>query len=297
MSDDYRGLAVFVAVADAGSFSAAGRRLKISTSVVSHHISKLESKLGVPLFFRSTRSLSMTSEGQQIVDAARRMVRAGDEAFDLLADHSEQPVGALRVTLPAFGTGSGIHEAIWAFAKAHPLVALSIISSDRPVDLVKEGYDLAIRLGVLADSTLKNRRIGTFHRVLVASPAFLKNAPDIKSPPDLVAQDFISFAMTSDVLTLYQDSEQITVPMENFRVEVDSVTAGKAAALEGLGVMSLPLNEIEKELESGALVEVMPNWKLAALGIFAVWPDSGPQKKLTRRMIDFLVARQDSFQL
>lgn len=295
MSDDYRGLAVFVAVADAGSFSAAGRRLKISTSVVSHHISKLENKLGVPLFFRSTRSLSMTSEGQQIIDAARRMVQAGDEAFDLLTDHSEQPVGALRVTLPAFGTGSGIHEAIWAFAKAHPLVALSIISSDRPVDLVKEGYDLAIRLGVLADSTLKNRRIGTFHRKLVASPAYLQSHPQTEAPQDLVAKDFISLAMTSDVTTLNQGNEQVSVPMENFRIEVDSVTAGKAAVLAGLGVMSLPLNEIEGELQSGSLVEVMPDWKLAAMGIFAVWPDSGPQKNLTRRMIDFLVERQDSF--
>lgn len=126
MSDNYRGLAVFVAVHNAGSFSAAGRRLKLSTSVVSHHISKLEERLGVALFFRSTRSLSLTSEGARILEAAQRMVSAGDEALDALSDHSEQPVGALRLTLPAFGLNSAIHQAIWNFAKLHPMVALSI---------------------------------------------------------------------------------------------------------------------------------------------------------------------------
>ena len=173
MIEDYRGLAVFVAVVDAGSFSAAARRLKLSTSVVSHHVSKLEAKLGTPLFFRSTRSLSLTGEGHQILDAARRMVNAGEEAIDALADHIDQPVGALRITLPAFGDNSPVHKAIWQFAHNHPMVAISLHSSDYLADLVKDGFDLAIRLGTLSDSSLKNRRIGTFSRALVASPEYL----------------------------------------------------------------------------------------------------------------------------
>lgn len=106
MIESFRGLAIFVAVADAVNFSAAGRRMKLSTSVVSHHVSKLEAKLNVPLFFRSTRSLLLTSEGQQLLEAARRMVEAGEEALEALSDQSEQPVGALRLALPAFGTSS-----------------------------------------------------------------------------------------------------------------------------------------------------------------------------------------------
>lgn len=94
---------------------------------------------------------------------------------------------------------------------------------------------------------------------MVASTAYLQTRPDFKSPQDLVAQEFISLAQTSDVLTLTQGGEQISLPMENFPVEVDSVTAGKAAVLAGLGVISLPLNEIESELQAGALVEVMAN--------------------------------------
>lgn len=294
MSENYRGLAVFVAVADAGSFSGAGRRLKLSTSVVSHHVSKLEAKLGVPLFFRSTRSLSLTSEGQKTIAAARRMVEAAEEALDGLSDQSAQPVGTLKVTLPAFGTRGPVHKAVWNFAEAHPLVKLSLRSNDRPVDLIREGYDLAIRLGTLTDSALKNRRIGSFDRKLVASPAFLAARPAITGLEDLVACDFVSLAMVPDGLQLTRGGEDVTVTPGRMRLEVDSVVAGKAAVLAGLGFMNLPLSEIEDDLQSGALVEVLPDWQLPSKGIYAVWPDSGPQKKLTRRLIDFLSERQES---
>ena len=106
MIDDYRGLAVFVAVADAGSLTAAGKRLKLSTSVVSHHLSRLEHKLGVTLFFRSTRSMSLTPEGHQALNAARRMVAAGEEALAVAGAGSTEPVGNLRITMPAFGERS-----------------------------------------------------------------------------------------------------------------------------------------------------------------------------------------------
>ena len=289
MTDNYRGLAVFVAVHEAGSFSAAGRRLKLSTSVVSHHIAKLEAKLGVPLFFRSTRSLTLTSEGQKILDAARRMVAAGNEAFDALSDESEQPVGALRITMPAFGLNSDLHKSVLQFAKAHPMVAVSLHSSDRPVDLVREGYDLAIRLGSLSDSTLMNRRIGTFHRKIVAAPAYLNARAAITDLDMMMACDFVSLSMVPDTMTMRHNEEDVVVTLQNVRIEVDAVTAGRAAVLEGLGLMSLPLNEIDEDLAAGRLVEVLPDWKLPSMGIYAVWPDAGPQKKLTRRLLDYLV--------
>ncbi|MFK7753023.1 MAG: LysR family transcriptional regulator [Sedimentitalea sp.] len=288
MSDTYRGLAVFVAVAEAGSFSAAGRRLKLSTSVVSHHVSKLEARLDVPLFFRSTRSLSLTSEGRQILGSARRMVAAADEALDALSDHGSQPVGALRITLPAFGTSSPVHQAVWRFAHTYPMVALSVHSNDRPVDLVAQGYDLAIRLGTLTDSALKNRRIGVFHRKLVAAPKYLDRHPPIETLDALMASDFLALAMLRTSFTISRGGEDVTVAPHNIRLELDSVTTCKAATVAGLGVAHLPLDEIEPELQTGKLVEVLPDWSLPSFGIYAVWPDSGPQKKLTRRLIDFL---------
>ncbi len=291
MIEDYRGLAVFVAVADAGSLSAAGRRLKLSTSVISHHLSRLETKLGVTLFFRSTRSMSLTPEGQAALGPARRMVEAGEAALDALSQTSDQPVGALRITMPAFGERTHLRQSVWEFARQHPLVAISLHSSDKPADLVKEGFDLAIRLGVLADSSLKSRRIGDFARVLIASPDYLATRPPVRTIEDLAGCSFVALSMLPDRMTLEHQGRSVVFEPENFRIEVDSITAAKSAILAGLGVQHLPLGEVEAELASGELVRVLPQWNLPLLGIYAVWPDIGPQKNLTRRLIDFLVSR------
>lgn len=286
--DEYRSLAVFAAVHDAGSFSAAGRRLKLSTSVVSHHVSKLEAKVGASLFFRSTRSLSLTPEGEAILPAARAMVAAAKDAMDVLAATNDQLVGALRITLPAFGDRSPLNRSILQFAKEHPMVAVSIHNSDTQVDLVKEGFDLAIRLGVLRDSALKSKRIGTFSRKIVASPDYLAKRPPIKTLSDLQSCDFIAMAMLPDTITLTCKDEQVSFQPENTRLEVHSISSAKAAVLEGLGIQHLPNSEIDIEIAEGQLVEVLPHWSPPDLGMYAVWPDIGPQKQLTRKLIEFL---------
>ena len=294
MIDDYRSLAVFVAVADAGSLSAAGRRLKLSTSVISHHLSRLEAKLGVTLFFRSTRSLSLTPEGHAALPPARRMITAGEEAIDALSAGSSEPVGALRLTMPAWGEKMPLRQTLWAFAKAHPLIAISLHSSDAPVDLVKEGFDIAIRLGVLADSSLKSRRIGTFERVMVAAPDYLASRAPLKTIEDLAACDFVALTMLPDMQTLQCGGRAVSFQPENIRLEVDTIASAVSAVMAGLGVQHLPTGEITAELASGDLVQVLPDWRLPDLGIYAVWPDIGPQKALTRRLIDYFVARAAS---
>jgi DNA-binding transcriptional LysR family regulator len=286
--DEYRSLAVFAAVHDAGSFSAAGRRLKLSTSVVSHHVSKLETKLGASLFFRSTRSLSLTPEGAAILPAARAMVSAAKDALDALAETNDQLVGALRVTLPALGDRNPLNRTILRFAAAHPMVAVSIHNSDAQVDLVKEGFDLAIRLGVLRDSALKSKRIGTFGRKIVASPDYLAKRPPVKTLADLQRCEFISMAMLPDTITLVCNEEQVSFQPENVRLEVHSASAAKAAILEGLGIQHLPNSDVDTEIAEGRLIEVLPEWSPPDLGIYAVWPDIGPQKNLTRKLIEFL---------
>lgn len=288
MIDTFRNLAVFVAVADAGSFSGAGRALKLSTSVVSHHITRLEERLETPLFFRSTRSLTLTSEGERVLHSARRMVAAGEDAIDALADIGDQPVGALKISLPTFGDQSPIHRAIWGFAKAYPMVSMSIQSTDRQVDLVREGFDLAVRLGVLADSSLKSRRIGTFERRLVASPDAIERMGPMTSLETLAQAEFISYNMLPDKITLTNGREDVEIVPENIRIEVNSISAGREAALAGLGVLNLPENEILNDLATGTLVEVLPTWRLPTLGVFVVWPDTGAEKRLTKRLIDHL---------
>ncbi len=288
MIEDYRRLAIFVAVADAGSFSEAGRRLKLSTASISHHISKLENRLGVSLFFRSTRSLSLTQEGQAMLGAARRMTKAGDEALDAHADVSEQPVGALRVAMPVFGKDTPIYQKLWHFALSHPMVSISLRSSDAPFDLVKEGIDLAIRPGVLADSSLKSRRIADFRRVLVAAPNYLAERQPILTVKDLSMCEFIAVAALPDAITLISGEETVSIEPDNIRMEVDTIAAAISAVKAGLGMRPLPQMEIRSELEAGTLVQVLPDWHLPLLNIYAVWLENGPHKKLTRRLIDYL---------
>ncbi|RED18094.1 LysR family transcriptional regulator [Pontivivens insulae] len=288
MIDTYRNLAVFVAVADSGSFSAAARRLSLSTSVVSHHVTRLEERLETPLLFRSTRALTLTAEGERVLGSARRMVAAGEDAIDALADTSDQLVGSLKISLPAFGDQGPVHQAIWSFAKAHPLVAMSIHSTDRQVDLIRDGYDLAIRLGVLTDSALKAKRIAWFERKLVASPDALTRWGRIASLDDLSRGEFIHFSMVPQKFALTDGREEIIVTPERIRLEVSSISAGRQAALAGLGMLNLPASEIEADLATGRLVEVLPRWQPPTLGVYAVWPETGARKRLTQRLVEVL---------
>ncbi|MEM9317965.1 MAG: LysR family transcriptional regulator [Pseudomonadota bacterium] len=292
MIEDYRGLAVFVAVADAGSFSEAGRRLKLSTSVVSHHVSRLEAKLGVSLFFRSTRSLSLAPEGQAILADARRMVDAGETALAALAAANSQPAGSLRISLPAFGYSNSIHQAIWSFADEHPLVALSVNCSDAIADIVRGGFDLAIRLGVLPDSNLKCRRIKDFKRIMVAAPSYLAGRERIDGPEALQRCSFVAVSMLPSQLEFQRGADAFLYEPEKTRLEVDTIEAAKSAVIAGLGVRQLPVDEIQRELQSGELIHILPEWSLPIEGVYAVWPDIGPQKKLTRRLIDYLIEWQ-----
>ncbi len=289
MIDSYRGLAVFVAVAETGSFSAAGRRLKLSTSVVSHHLSRLETRMGTALFFRSTRAMSLTAEGEAALAPARRMIAAGEEALDAMGVDSDEPVGALHVTMPAWGERTRLHRRLWDFAHRYPMVAISLHSSDVQSDLIKGGFDLAIRLGKLADSGLKSRRIGSFTRVLVASPAYLASRGPVETFEDLATCDFIAISRLPDADTFKREGRSVPFKPEKVRLEVNTVGAAKSAIITGLGVRLLPLGEVDEEIVSGRLVRLLPEWDVPDKGVYAVWPDTHPEKALTRRLIDFFL--------
>ena len=289
MLNDYRAIAIFLAVAESGSFTKAGQALGLSTSVVSHNISKLETETGVSLFFRSPRSITITAAGKLILETAREMVDAGNRTIDKLNDQSGELSGSLRVTFPAFGDRTRLHKLIWEFSKKNSAVEISLSSTDRQVDIVKEGFDLAIRLGELRNSRLKCRRISDFTRTLVASPDYIATSGAILTIEDLKACSFVSISIVSSKITLTKGKNLIAFKPENVRIAVDSIAAAKCAILQGLGVQHLPSSEIEEELKSGDLVQILPKWTPPALGVYAVWCDTGHQKLLTRELIDYLV--------
>ena len=288
MTDDYRAIAIFVAVADQGGFTQAGKHLNLSTSVVSHHISRLEKSIGTALFFRSTRSISLTPDGARMIDAARRMVTARNEAIDAISDADLNSLGALNISMPAFGDTTNLHQRIWAFARRHDRLEIKLHHTDAMVDIIKEGFDVAIRLGRLSDSSLKRKRIGDFHRILVASPGYLRAVAEIKTPDDLQKCEMISFAMLPDGFVLEKGARSVNVAAKSTRIQINSISSVKSAIKAGLGIQRLPASEVQEDLEAGTLVRVLPDWDLPAEGVYAVWPDLQPLRNLTRSFIDFI---------
>lgn len=288
MIDDLRALAIFAQVAESGSFSAAGRNLRLSTSVVSHHVKSLEGRLGVTLLYRSTRSLSLTSEGKRLLVDAQRMVNAAQDGLNGLADVSAEPAGALRLSAPGFLVNSAHENMIWRFAHKYPNIAITMVGSDKNVNLIAEGFDLAIRLGDLADSALMTQKLGSFDRFLVASPSYLDSRPPITSPDDLRHCDFVLTEMLKSNFTLHRGTEEVSIHPENSRILVNSINATRTAVLAGLGLQRLPSQEVHKDIADGKLVHVLPEWSLPKLNIFAVWPASGPRNSLVRLLLDFL---------
>ena len=289
MIDNLRAIAIFATVAETGSFSAAGRQLRLATSGISQHVTKLEDRLGVTLFYRSTRSLSLTSDGKRLLEHALRMMAAAEDGLNSIADISQEPAGALTVTLPAFMAESTYEQAIWDFVSRHAAVAITIKYLDRNFDLVAEGIDLALRMGELPDSTLRSRRLGSFGRRLVCAPSYVAKVGKIKTPDDRRACDFVTMDGLIDQISLLKGDKVEAIHTNKGRVQVDSFVALRSAILAGLGVQRLPASVANSDLRSGALVELLPKWTIPELGIFAVWPDTSRRSSLTRLLIDHMV--------
>ena len=290
MIDDLRAMAIFVKVAEAGSFSAASRALNLSTSVVSHHIRALETRHGVVLLRRSTRALSLTDEGKQLLDPARRMVEAAGEGLGVIADRSTNPSGQLNITLPTFMTHGSVETTIWRFAEQNSAVSVNLKSTDKLVNLIAEGFDLAIRLGRVSDSSLQSVKIGAFERRLVAAPSYLEDMPPITGPKDLTRHFFVEMTILPIHFDLHREEKTMAVHPNLIKISADNVGTARSAVLAGLGLQRLPLSAIEDDLRSGALIHVLPDWSLPTLDIFAAWPAAGGPNRLIKLLLEELKA-------
>lgn len=220
-----------------------------------------------------------------MLDAARRMVAAGEEALETLSDAGGELSGEIRVTMPAFGDDTNLQQCIWDFLRVYSKVNMTIHKSDVAVDLVKEGFDLAIRFGEAAGQSMLSKRIGDFHRTLVAAPAYLETQPPIKTPDDLQRCDFIGFLMLPDGFTLLREKRRVNVEPVHKRITTNSIHCVKAALLAGLGVQRLVTSEVATHLADGSLVHVLPDWSLPVQGVYAAWPVNGPQKAITKQLV------------
>jgi DNA-binding transcriptional LysR family regulator len=290
MIDELRALAVFAKAVETGSFRAAAEALGLSPSVVSHHVAQLEARLGVALLYRSTRRLSLSHDGQALFEHAQTMLAAAERGFAAVASGAE-PAGRLTVTLPAFFAASGLTDALAAFAVAHPRVVLDLQFGDAKRDLIRDGLDLAIRIGALTDSTLKAKRLFEMPRCLVASPGLLARYAVPAQPAELADWDWVGFRPRPHRRLLSASSGETTTVAFTPRLTVDSVEALGRLAEAGAGLATPPRFLVDAALSDGRLVEVLPDWRVESLGVYAVWPPNAPREGLTRRLVDFLATR------
>ena len=288
MIDELRAMVVFAKTVETGSFRAAARALGVSPSVVSHHLTHLEARLGVALLYRSTRSLSLTPGGQTLIEHARIMLAAAENGLNAIAQRSAEPAGSLSLTLPAFLARSPLIDGIAAFARAHPKVSLALDFSDVRQDLIGEGIDLAIRIGPLADSGLKSKRLFAIDRCLIASPALVASRSAAQTPGDLIDWPWIGVRMRANQRTLTNAAgEQRRVDFDP-AIVVNSIDAARQLALAGIGLATPPTFLVDEDLRQGRLLEPLPGWRVSSLGAYAVWPANTTRASLTYRLIGFL---------
>ena len=292
MVDHLRSLAVFAKVVDCGSFRAAARGLALSPSVVSHHIGELERHLSLPLLYRSTRRLALTPDGQKLVTAAREMVEAAARGLDAVSGQSESPTGTLRVTAPAFLTETTFCRDLAAFSKLLPKVQLMMSFTELPRELLRDGFDLALRIGKLDDSTHKTRKLAEMRRLLVCTPGYRKARHAPKTARDLRTWDIIQLSPRPAALSLVPPGKRAATIVEfEPRISVDSAAAMRGLVLAGAGIAALPEVLVRRDLAQGHLVELLAGWHIPAMGVYAMWPSNTQRATLTLRLVDFLAER------
>lgn len=288
--DRYREMQSFVAVVDAGSFVRAADALESSKAAVSRHVAELEERLGVRLLQRTTRRLSLTGEGQVFYQRCKDILAAIEEAEGEASSRALDASGLLRVNAPvSFGI---LHLApLWgAFASAHPKVSLEVSLADRLVDLVEEGYDLAIRISRLGNSSLVSRKLASTRLVLCASPEYLREHGTLAAPADLAQHAVISYSYFSS-----GDEWEFTGPQGSVKVRTlprfhaNNGDTCVGAALAHQGIVLQPTFLVGDALRDGRLVEVLPGYRGGELGIYAVYASRKQQPLKLRKLIDFLV--------
>lgn len=283
----------FVQVVDHGGFTEAARKLGMSKSAVSKHVAALEARLAVRLLNRTTRRVSPTEVGLAYYDRARTVLVDATDADSMVTSMQSKPKGQLRVSAPVT---FGIHyvtRAVVDFLDAFPQVDINLVLDDRFVELVAESFDVAIRIGVLEDSSLKARKLAETRRLLVASPAYLERAGTPRVLDDLNHHQLLHYShlASGNFWRLRGPSGEERQFRVGGRLTANNGESLRATAEAGIGIASLPSFMIGDALTSGRLVEVLADRAPDILGIYALYPQGRfPQPKL-RAFIDFLAER------
>jgi len=289
MGDSLYEMSVFEKVVAAGSLSAAARDLGVSTAVVSRRLAALEARLGVRLVNRTTRRLALTDEGASYHEACARILAEIEDADSAAAAQRVEPQGLLKVALPASFGHKHIAPLVPPFAARYPKIDLAFSLSDRTVNVIAEGYDLAIRIGELEDSSLAARKLAPNRRVVCASPQYLREHPAPRVPEDLRQHNCLT---TTDLQMNWEykgpDGKRGMVRVAG-HYACDNWEVLREWAMAGLGVALKSTWDVRRQLGDGLLVPLLPDYDFGTdVAIYAVYPHRRYLPAKTRVFIDYL---------
>jgi DNA-binding transcriptional LysR family regulator len=284
-------IAIFVRVVEAASFTQAADALGISQSVVSRSVTALETRLGVRLLNRTTRKLSLTEAGSDLYRRASQALAELEEAELEVTRYQAEPRGLLRVSAPTSFSLMHLAPLVQPFLARNPGVRLNLQLDDRQVDIVDEGYDLAIRVSRLADSQLVAQRLAPARQVVCGSPAYFAKHGVPERPEDLVHHDCIVYTYGQSPgkwrFQSREGGEEVVVPVQG-TLQTNNGIVERDAALEGLALCMLPTFYVGDELRSGALRAVLCDFPAVELGIYAVYPQRRNLSPKVRAYVDYL---------
>lgn len=283
---------VFSQVVESESFSKAAKQLGRSKAAVSKQVSRLEDRLGVRLLNRTTRRLSLTEAGAALHERAMRIAAEVEAAESAVTRLQREPRGTLRVSAPmSFGV---LHLAptLAAFMRRYPQIAVDLSLADRFVDLIDEGFDIAIRIGDLADTSLIARRLAPNHRLVCASPAYLAANVPPRAPADLSRHNCLcySYLATDDEWRFIGPEGPVAVKVRG-NLRANNGDALRAAMLDGLGIGLAPTFIVGDDVKAGRLTVLLAAYRSSETSVYAVWPHSRHLSAKVRVFVDHLAAR------
>ena len=286
--DRIQEMEVFVAVAEAGSFAGAGARMRISPPAVTRAIASLEERLGGRLFNRTTRSISLTEAGARFLESARRLLADVEEAERSAVGETAVPHGHLSITASVTFGRSALAPVVSAFLAAHPRVSASVVLLDRVVNLVEEGFDVAVRIAPMPDSSLMARRIGEIRRVLVASPDYVARRGAPQAPADLKTHALIAFTpLMPNREWRYVDARGANSVSLAPRFEINDAVAAIKACEAGDGITIALSYMVAEQVRGGRLVTVLDGFTPPPIPVHLVHAQSRLVAPKIRAFVDF----------
>lgn len=285
--EQLKSMVVFAQVIEQGNLSAAAKHLKLSRAVVSYHLKKLEAQLGIKLLNRSTRSIALTEAGHQYYQRCKVIVEEALAANQQIENLKNNPTGLIKISCPMSIGLHAIVPALNSFRQLYPNIQLEVSLSDEVVNIIKEGFDIAIRGAELTDSTLQATKLSTLKTCLCASPDYLLKNGHPTTPTQLASHQWVIYQLVGTTLDLKKGKRSYSVKLSG-SISTNNASARTAFVEGGHGLGRIPTYDAMPKIRAGSLIQVLSDYQLNDIDVYAVFPPGTAESKKCRLLIDYL---------